>query len=305
MKKTGSVMLSLMLSLFLFSSYFAATVRTQEQKFSAAWLSLVEAERDFARTSVKLGVRDSFIQFFAEDGINFTPHPTKTKENLSKRPATKSPLVLDWGPVFADISQAGDMGYTTGPYTMKDTGPQPQPTRHGFYFSIWKKQPDTSWKVVLDCGIKTPAPTETYPLTAAPTGYIHKASVTSDLTPVRETLRRLDTEFFATVRKEGTEKAYFSLVREDVRIHRDGRLPMSGTSALRAFLKEEPFTITGEPIYADVAQSADLGYTYGRYELKRAAAEKLVKGYYVHVWKRDASGKWQIALDTTTIIPEN
>lgn len=64
---------------------------------------------------------------------------------------------------------------------------------------------------------------------------------------------------------------------------------------------------------ADVARSNDLGYTYGRYELRgeggggaggtqtTAAAEK---GYYVRVWKRArAGGRWKIALDTAHPLP--
>ena len=296
-----------LLAMIFFTMTSAATIihASQEEKFPAAWLSLVEAERAFARTSVQIGVRDSFIKFFADDGINFTPHPTKTKKDLSKRPATKSPIVLDWGPVFADISQAGDLGYTTGPYTQTDTRPQPQPTRHGFYFSIWKRQADGSWKVVLDCGITTPKPTEEYRLTAAHREKVEKAVVTPDLAPVREALRQRDGEFFAIARQAGVGKAFASLARKDVRVHRDGRLPMTGQTALQAFLIERPFEMTGSALFADVAQSADLGYTYGTYELKREGAAKPERGYYVRVWKRDGGGRWQVALDTTTTIPEN
>ena len=302
MQKTATALLAM--TLFTLASTVTVVTASQEEKFPAAWLSLVEAERAFARTSVQIGVRDSFIKFFAEDGINFTPHPTKTKEELSQRPATKSPIVLDWGPVFADISQAGDLGYTTGPYTQTDTRPQPQPTRHGFYFSVWKRQADGSWKVVLDCGIATPKPTEEYRLTAAPPGYVNKALLTPDLAPARDALRKLDGEFFATAAGAGVSKAFAALARQDVRLHRDGRLPMTGQAALEAFMKEKPFGMTGVALFADVAQSADLGYTYGTYELKREGVAKPEKGYYVRVWKRDASGRWQIALDTTTTIPE-
>jgi ketosteroid isomerase-like protein len=224
---------------------------------------------------------------------------------LSKRPATKSPLVLDWTPVFADIAQSGEFGYTTGPYTMKDTRPQPAPTRHGFYFSIWKRQADGSWKVVLDLGNKTPEPKEKYQLTAAPKGRINKALITPDLAPVRDELLALDRKFFDVAKSAGTDKAFFAFVRDDVRIHRDGRLPMTGTKSLRAYVNEKPFEITGSPITSDVARSADLGYTYGSYELKWAGAQKPEKGYYVRIWKRAPNGKWQIALDTITTVPEN
>jgi ketosteroid isomerase-like protein len=37
--------------------------------------------------------------------------------------------------------------------------------------------------------------------------------------------------------------------------------------------------------------------------LSGAGATAAEKGYYVRVWKRDASGRWKIALDTTHPLP--
>jgi hypothetical protein len=55
-------------------------------------------------------------------------------------------------------------------------------------------------------------------------------------------------------------------------------------------------------MFADVAQSGDLGYTYGSYELKEANATS-EKGYYARVWKRGANDQWQVVLDTTSPLP--
>jgi hypothetical protein len=69
--------------------------------------------------------------------------------------------------------------------------------------------------------------------------------------------------------------------------------------------------LSGEPLKAEVARSNDLGYTYGRYELRegdaRPDATATEKGYYVRVWKRDGAGggasRWKIVLDTTHPLP--
>ncbi len=47
----------------------------QGNNLSPALASLAEAERAFAKTSVEKGTREAFITFFADDGINFEPHP--------------------------------------------------------------------------------------------------------------------------------------------------------------------------------------------------------------------------------------
>jgi ketosteroid isomerase-like protein len=60
---------------------------------------------------------------------------------------------LEWTPVYADMAASGDLGYTYGTYvfTTKDkTGKTVE--EHGKYTSIWKKQKDGKWKVVLDMG---------------------------------------------------------------------------------------------------------------------------------------------------------
>ena len=42
--------------------------------------SLVGAERDFARTCGEKGIRASFLQFFAEDGLSFEPEPIRVRD---------------------------------------------------------------------------------------------------------------------------------------------------------------------------------------------------------------------------------
>jgi ketosteroid isomerase-like protein len=60
-------------------------------------------------------------------------------------------------PVGADVSSTGDLGYTYGTFEFSSTGKDGKPqVEHGKYTSIWKKQGDGSWKVVLDMGNASP-----------------------------------------------------------------------------------------------------------------------------------------------------
>src|SRR5436190_18110221 len=63
--------------------------------------------------------------------------------------------LLSWEPIFADVSRAGDLGYTTGPWEFRPDGPDDQPVAFGQYFTIWKKQSGGDWKAVLDRGVST------------------------------------------------------------------------------------------------------------------------------------------------------
>ena len=60
---------------------------------------------------------------------------------------------LTWTPEGADISSSGDLGYTYGTFEFQSVGKDGKVNvEHGKYTSIWKKQKDGSWKVVLDMG---------------------------------------------------------------------------------------------------------------------------------------------------------
>jgi ketosteroid isomerase-like protein len=131
---------------------------------------------------------------------------------------------------------------------------------------------------------------------------IFKVKVSLEL--VRQELLKVDREFFALAKAAGANKAYFSFVTGDARLHRNGRLPVVGAKAAKAFLAEKNFSMTGEPIQSDVAESDDFGYTYGSYELKYADSQESEKGYYVRTWKRDGQGSWKIVLDVTNPLPK-
>jgi ketosteroid isomerase-like protein len=66
---------------------------------------------------------------------------------------------LLWTPVGADISAFGDLGYTYGIFEFHSKDKEGKPVvQHGKYTSIWKRQKDGSWKVVLDMGNSSPEP---------------------------------------------------------------------------------------------------------------------------------------------------
>src|SRR3954449_2738641 len=127
--------------------------------------ALVQMERDFARTAATKGTRDAFLEFLADDGVLFQPGPVNGKKFWTERQPRKG--LLSWEPVFADISRAGDLGYTTGPWEFRANGPDDQPVAFGQYFTIWKKQADGGWKAVLDRGVATekafPRPSLNFP----------------------------------------------------------------------------------------------------------------------------------------------
>jgi len=58
---------------------------------------------------------------------------------------------ISWQTTKVEASKGGDLGYTVGRYEMGFNDPKGKPTtERGKYATIWKKQADGSWKVVVD-----------------------------------------------------------------------------------------------------------------------------------------------------------
>jgi ketosteroid isomerase-like protein len=279
-----------------------ASYASQPEGRAARLRSLAEAERAFARMSVAQGLRKSFLAHFTEEGISFGPAPQRSNEALRRQPARegKEPFTLDWWPVYSDISAAGDLGFNTGPYVVTDDAGQ-APARQGYFFSIWRRQADGSWKVVLDLGIRTPAlegrdPRDSW-RAASGSAYRRQGMVRSS---EAEALKQADAGLSAVSGRRGLSAALRSVLDADARLHRNGSFPFTASAQIHRQIEAEARrgAWSWTPAFADVSASADLGYTYGDYMVSPAEGSPAVeKGSYARVWRRDARGRWRLAVD--------
>lgn len=104
-----------------------------------------------------------WASFFAEDGRMMTNNGPIIvgREQIQKAMAqsfARPGFALQWQPTSADVSRSGDLGYTTGGFQVMQHGPDGKPTvaTRGKYVTVWKKQSDGSWKVVVDIGNADP-----------------------------------------------------------------------------------------------------------------------------------------------------
>jgi len=279
-------------------------IRTQERSLPPDLATLVATERAFAKLSVDRGVRDAFLTFFADDGINFQPHPVKTREAFLSRPApeTRPPVVLNWAPIYGDVAQAGDLGFNTGPFKLEDQSAEKRPVQHGQFFSVWRRQADRSWKVALDIGVRTPQPVAPLnaPYVPARSRWIKlKDAVKPD--EGRLKLLEIERQFLADASLRGIVPAYLSALHDEGRVLRREMMPLVGKKAILGWVALESRRLTGEPIDGGISRSGDLGYVYGRYELQPSASGTSEKGYFARVWKL-IGGRWQIVIDVTNAL---
>ncbi len=121
---------------------------------------LFDLEARFAKDVAGRGGA-GFAEWFAEDGVALGngAAPLIGKVAIEKS-ANWSPQTyqLTWTPTDAQMGPSGDMGYTWGHYEghSKDANGNPVTTT-GRYMTIWRREKDGTWKVVLDAGSTEPA----------------------------------------------------------------------------------------------------------------------------------------------------
>jgi len=269
------------------------SLRTQHRR------ALVQAERDFATAAAARGTRDAFLEFLADDGILFQPGPVNGKKFWTERQPRKG--LLSWEPIFADVSRAGDLGYTTGPWEFRPNGPDDKPVAFGQYFTIWKKQADGSWKFVLDRGVVSEKPFASKILQFP----LHDEESTSEakfnVEEGRALLRKLEKDFSDQSVTNGLP-AFDAYLAEDVRLLRENTAPVLGKNEALNLVSARMGRLSWTPAVADISASGDLGYTYGVFEFKSGAAV-VEHGSYVRVWKKQ--GKWRVVVDVMSPDPKN
>ena len=137
----------------------AATSVARKDKSARGADLLRQLEAEFAADVSQHG-HDAFITHFAENGVELVDGGgINTKEAMRKQPAWPEGTSLTWTPVTAEMAASGDLGYTYGNYVYAAKNKEGKlVTSYGKYTSIWKKQKDGQWKVVVDMGNSSPDP---------------------------------------------------------------------------------------------------------------------------------------------------
>lgn len=115
---------------------------------------ILDAETRFAQMVKTDGVAKAFLAFADEQAVmnrNEKLVKGKTAMKLYFDKQTTKILSLTWKPDFVDAAASGDMGYTYGEYQIVYLNKEGKEcTDSGIFHTVWKRQPDGSWKFVWD-----------------------------------------------------------------------------------------------------------------------------------------------------------
>jgi ketosteroid isomerase-like protein len=256
---------------------------------------VVASERAFAAASLEKGVHEAFLMNLAPDAIAFLPLPGPARPAHEGKPKTS--VKLSWGPTWVAVSSAGDLALSTGPWQVKHNEKTLIKVSTGWFFSVWRRQPDGVWKVVVDAGIASPV-TFDLPQTVengfngTPAATPSAGGAAKARSGVTEAERAVSAAATA-----GLGKAITAQADPHIRVYREGKAAAFGSTAANALLSGDTRKVSCTADDVVTSASGDLGYAYGT--CVGEGGESPSKHGFLRVWRMQADGAWKILADVT------
>jgi ketosteroid isomerase-like protein len=218
------------------------------------------------------------------------------KETWKARPAR--PSFLSWYPTVAEISQAGDLGWDTGPWELRPQGKNDKTVLHGFFVSVWRKQADGTFKAEYDGGTSNDAPPAA--LTAVKIAKANPPRVENPPAPDSIAGQRAilvaEHDFAQAAASKETAAAYGQYLADDSRLYRDGAFPVISKPEILKSLAASKAKVSWVPFMARISSSGDLGYALSQGTLAANA------GYFTRIWRKQG-GSWKLVAEVFTPQP--
>ncbi|MEE4196361.1 MAG: DUF4440 domain-containing protein [Bacteroidales bacterium] len=134
--------------------------------------------------------------------------------------------------------------------------------------------------------------------------FIWSCKPSVDLEQEKQRMLQTDKDFSSRSVEVGNHQAFLEYAAPDVVLLKPDAYPIVGKPALKKMydeLTDTNYRLTWQPSYAKIAQSGDLGYTFGIYLLEVTDGKQkgaIQRGTYCTIWEKTAQGTWRFVLDT-------
>ena len=116
------------------------------------------------------------------------------------------------------------------------------------------------------------------------------------------TISETDRFYSALSAEKGMNAAFLAMFDSAGVMLTANNLPVLGHKAISELLSQRndnAFTLTWEPLFEKMADSGDLGYSYGTYRITDKITKSITgEGTYVTIWQKNKNGDWKAVLDT-------
>jgi len=134
---------------------------------SGTWGSAPSSEEEALRAAdaawaeaAASGNVDEIVKYWAEDAINYFPGmpPLRGRADIEafvrQNRSRDAGFSLTWRATEVRLAESGELGYTSGPFTMTSTLPSGERReRTGHYVCIWRKDPDGRWRCIVETSV--------------------------------------------------------------------------------------------------------------------------------------------------------
>lgn len=272
----------------LITPFFFLSAQTHEDYFN----KLIETENAFSDRAAVVGIRNSFLEFIADDGILFRPTAVNGKDFLLSQKISSSGI-LQWYPEIAFLSKSNDFGFTTGPWEFRKHRDSAA-VAYGNFATIWELQEDGSFKFAIDIGNNNDKPN--YQIDSVPFNRsIQKFSNYKVVHGNKNIILDIDNKFNSGMNKKDYIDTYFKFSDEKTRLLRDGLYPISGLDSITKYAKTMDGELNFTSIDGEISLAGDLGYTYGKIE-KQNPSDIPTKFNYMRIWLNKTKG-WILAIE--------
>ncbi len=275
----------IILAVVLFSTGCASGAATPAPAVQAAVIAapVIAAERAFAARAGEIGWIPAFCEYSAADSqLVGQGGLGPAHERMCALP-DDGERNLFWAPLYAGISRSGDLGFTTGPASF-DAAHTPAIQ----YFTVWRIQPDGSWKWIYDGG---PGP-------VAEPGLYLAEGVEPQTLPVATNGAGSAAAAVAQVseieRAAGTAAALTAHIATDAHVYRAGQAPAYGGAESAARMSYPNGEVSYRTIRAEGSAAGDMVFTLGEAGWVRDGAPR--QGFFGRIWQYRPEG-WRIVYD--------
>lgn len=255
--------------------------------------SVIEAEYAFAQSAKPLGVRGAFLKWLAPDSVICSPAPVNgVASTAADQPNADT---LEWYPSRSQTAGSGDMGYTMGPWKYRSA--DGKAAAQGTFLSVWRKQPDDSWRVVLDCGVSHSKPDVAPAALKAAVLPLSKAKPAAGW---RQPIGTAEAQFTAAA-TANSKNALESFGADDIRVMARGVPVAVGIDAGQAVLDSQKLGSVWGHVFATQSDDGTLGYAWGYIGEAKSEAPSAA---YVNIWQRASiDAPWKIVAQSLQVIP--
>lgn len=254
--------------------------------------SLVDAEWAFINLAKETNLRDAFWAQFTNESIVFGEGPVNARKAYENQKPNAAGL--KWEPVYSDIAISGDFGYNTGPWELRQVKTDENAVAFGHFVSMWKKDENGAWKLLLDIGIDHPKSTAIPQWKTSLITPVGAKGVPSDS---KKYIAQLEQDFIAAQQKNKAG-AYKESVSTEARLYRPGKEPVTEGSAIASAIEQES-VIQYRFVDGGMASTNDLAYAYGTATVQLPSAQTKAANY-LRIWKNEKDKGWRIVLDLVT-----